>query len=48
MRSDLIIVMEDGRFVEQGQHEQLLAMGGSYADLYRTQFLEHNDPVASP
>jgi ATP-binding cassette subfamily B protein len=30
--------MERGRIVEQGNHEQLLARGGAYADLYQSQF----------
>jgi subfamily B ATP-binding cassette protein MsbA len=37
-RADLIVVMERGRIVEQGTHEQLLAAGGTYANLYRLQF----------
>jgi subfamily B ATP-binding cassette protein MsbA len=37
-RADLIVVMERGRIVEQGTHEQLLAEGGTYANLYRLQF----------
>ncbi len=36
--ADLILVIEDGRVVEQGQHEALLARAGLYAELYRTQF----------
>jgi len=34
----LILVMEDGRIVEQGDHETLIAAGGAYAALYRSQF----------
>jgi ABC-type multidrug transport system fused ATPase/permease subunit len=36
--ADLILVVENGRIVERGQHDQLLADGGRYAELYRTQF----------
>lgn len=36
--ADLIFVMEDGNIVEQGNHHQLLAAGGTYAELYNSQF----------
>lgn len=36
--ADLILVVEDGRIVEQGRHADLLAAGGRYAELYATQF----------
>jgi ATP-binding cassette subfamily B protein len=36
--ADLILVVEDGRIVEQGRHDDLLAAGGLYSELYRTQF----------
>lgn len=36
--SDLILVMKDGDIVESGNHEQLLAKGGFYAELYNSQF----------
>ena len=38
--ADLILVVEDGRIVQSGTHAALLAEGGLYADLYRTQFGE--------
>jgi subfamily B ATP-binding cassette protein MsbA len=38
MRADRIVVMEAGRIVEEGSHEQLLALGGSYKRLYDLQF----------
>jgi len=36
--ADLILVVEDGRIVERGTHDALLARGGRYAELYETQF----------
>ena len=36
--ADQILVVEDGRIIEHGTHAELLAAGGLYADLYRTQF----------
>jgi ATP-binding cassette subfamily B protein len=38
--ADLILVLDDGRIIERGRHEELVAAGGSYADLYRKQLLE--------
>ena len=36
--ADLILVMKDGDIIESGNHEELLAKGGFYADLYNSQF----------
>ena len=46
--ADLILVVEDGRIVQRGTHTELLAEGGLYSDLYRTQFQEDAapDPVS--
>ena len=36
--ADLILVMKDGNIIEQGNHDELMAKGGFYADLYNSQF----------
>ena len=43
--ADLILVMKEGDIIEQGNHEELLAAGGFYADLYNSQFEETEEAV---
>ena len=38
--ADQILVVDGGRITETGTHDELLALGGRYADLYRTQFAD--------
>ena len=38
MGSDLILVMRDGNIVEKGTHDELIAKGGFYSELYNSQF----------
>lgn len=46
--ADLILVMDDGSIVEQGTHQELLELTGTYAALYQTQFSspDTSDPIA--
>ncbi|WP_404365101.1 ABC transporter ATP-binding protein [Corallococcus coralloides] len=43
--ADLILVLERGTVVEQGTHEELLAKGGLYAELYHQQFRDTPEPT---
>ncbi len=43
--ADRIFVLDGGRIVEQGRHEELLAAGGLYRELYEKQFLARNGSV---
>jgi ATP-binding cassette subfamily B protein len=44
--ADVILVVEEGRIVERGRHDELLAAGGLYSELYRTQFENQGSPGA--
>jgi ATP-binding cassette subfamily B protein len=43
--ADTVLVVDDGRIVARGSHVELLAEGGLYAELYRTQFEQPSSPV---
>jgi ATP-binding cassette subfamily B protein len=43
--ADQILVLDDGRIVERGEHSELVAAGGLYAELYRTQFAVGDSPA---
>jgi ATP-binding cassette subfamily B protein len=46
--ADVILVLEEGRLVQQGTHAELLTAGGLYADLYRTLVREETTPTIRP
>jgi subfamily B ATP-binding cassette protein MsbA len=46
-RADRLCVLDQGRLVEEGTHDELLARGGLYARLYQRQFRDEEAPVAS-
>ena len=39
LNADQIIVLKDGQVIEQGNHQELLKLGGFYAELYHNQFV---------
>ena len=41
--ADKIIVLDEGKIIEQGNHEQLLALNGAYAEMYQNQLLEEEN-----
>jgi len=45
--ADLICVLDEGSIIERGTHDELLALGGEYADLYERQLLEEELEAAS-
>ena len=45
-RADIIFVLDKGKIVERGTHEELLARSGLYAELYEIQFKSEDKPVA--
>jgi ABC-type multidrug transport system ATPase subunit len=44
-RADLILVMDGGRIVQRGRHEQLLREGGLYREIYQLQLVDHDNFV---
>ncbi len=45
--ADQILVLDHGRIVERGTHEELLARGGHYRELYEIQFADMAAPVTN-
>jgi len=47
LKADVIFTLSEGRIVERGRHEQLMALDGLYASLYREQFAVDETATAS-
>jgi ATP-binding cassette subfamily B protein len=45
LAADLILVMDRGKIVERGTHSELLTLGGTYSQLYETQFRRTGEPI---
>jgi ABC-type multidrug transport system fused ATPase/permease subunit len=46
--ADMVLVIDEGRIVERGTHDELLSRNGLYADLYRRQFYEPGNQKEVP
>jgi ATP-binding cassette subfamily B protein len=46
MKADRIVVVEDGRIVETGPHDELIELGGRYAEMYAT-WISHTEDKAA-
>jgi len=46
--ADVILVIDNGRIVERGSHQELIEKNGAYSRLYQMQFNEHSEKVDSP
>jgi ATP-binding cassette subfamily B protein len=46
--ADIIVVLDNGRIVERGRHDELLALGGAYTELVNSQLRDHEEPTPQP